>query len=45
MLGSSYNICINVGDPTEIDPECDEDSDSVIIHERMGVSVNRNVVI
>ena len=26
-----HNICINVGDPTEIDPKCDEDSDGVII--------------
>lgn len=30
-----HNICINVGDPTETDPECDEDSDSVIIHDQM----------
>jgi len=41
------NICINVGDPTEIDPECDEDSDSVIIadgHEQMGASDIRNAI-
>ena len=40
-----HNICIDVGDPTEIDPECDEDSDSVIIpdgHEQMGASDIRN---
>ena len=37
-----HNICINVGDPTEINLECDEDSDSVIIpdvHEQMGVNL------
>ena len=25
-----HNICINVGDPTEIDPERDDGSDSVL---------------
>ena len=42
-----HNICIDVGDPTEIDPECDEDSDSVIIpdgHEQMGASDIRNAI-
>lgn len=41
------NICINVSDPTEIDPKCDEDSDSVIIpdgHEQMGASDIRNAI-
>lgn len=43
-----HNICIDVGDPTEIDPECDEDSDSLIIpdgHEQMGDSDIRNAII
>ena len=42
-----HNICIDVGDPTEIDLECDEDSDSVIIpdgHEQMGASDIRNAI-
>lgn len=42
-----HNICINVGDPTEIDPKCDEDSDCVIIpggQEQMGASDIRNAI-
>ena len=42
-----HNICIGVGYPTAIDPECDEDSDSVIIpdgHEQMGASDLRNAI-
>ena len=42
-----HNICINVGDPTEINLECDEDSYSVIIpddHEQMGASDIRNAI-
>ena len=44
---NNNNICIDVGDPTEIDPECDKDSDSVIIpdgHEQMGASDIRNAI-
>lgn len=40
-----HNVCINVGDSAEIDPEYDEDSDSAIIpdgHEQMGASDIRN---
>lgn len=42
-----HNICVNVSDPKEIDPKCDEDSDSVIIlggHEQMGASDIRNAI-
>ena len=42
-----HNICINAGDPTEIDPECDEGSDSVLIpdgHEQMGASDVQNAI-
>ena len=42
-----HNVCISVGNPTEIDPQCDEDSDSLITpdgHEQMGASDIQNAI-